>query len=126
MADYVSLTATARYSASSDYSDPTIEEAFSYASTTPTSSLNYRVTVLQASDTTVELGSFTTIYFVLVKNRGSYYVTATFASTDIASNKQRIAASGPPLILTDVLPASDLVLRANTADCICDVIVVGV
>jgi hypothetical protein len=78
--------------------------------------------------TTVDLGSFTTVTQILVKNKdSSNYVTATFRTTGGGSNDQVLRAVAGSFIATGsvVTVANDLVLTANTAAVACEVCIIG-
>jgi hypothetical protein len=125
VADYTRESITFRYSDSSDYSSPIIEETFVKERTTPTEVMRRRLSVASSGDSTITISDFTTIHSVFVTNTdATNYCTLTFASTDIASCKQRVLA-GETLKLTDVLGTTVLTLRANTAATIIDVIITG-
>lgn len=123
MTDYAKIQVSYVYSANSDYSSP-IQSRLFESEYTPSEVLTSRVSAATGG-TTVELGSFTTPTVAIVKNTdATNYVTVTY--TNAASSAQSVVLlAGETSVLTDVKASADLVLTANTAACVCDVVVLG-
>lgn len=127
MADYAKLKIGFVYSENSDYSLPRLNALIdAYTSSTATHyEVQYRNIGTVAE--TLELGGFTTIQAIIIKNKdATNYVTETHRSAGNSStdNINRIAA-GKICILTDVTVSGDLILTANTAAVDVEVYVFG-
>lgn len=128
MADYSKLRVSVLYSENSDYSYPKLTTSLDpFTSTASTHyEVQYRNIGFSASET-LELGGFTTIEYIVIKNKdATNYVTATqlSAGNSAVPNIHRIAA-GKMFVIPDVTVSGYLVLQANTAACDVEVIVVG-
>lgn len=128
MADYANLALSVRYGEVSDYSDGLLARNVSSSSTT-VDEQEARVITALTTGTTLDLGHFTTIEYVMVKNKdATNYVTAKCVSAVPADPSdfvtQKIPA-GKFIVLTDLTVAGDLLLTADTADCDCEVIIIG-
>lgn len=122
MTDYAKVTVSVLYSPNSDYSSPILTESLT-ATYTPSEYLKLRVSAPTAG-VTVDLVTFTTPTVVVIYNKdATNYVSVAYNSTADA-HTVRVAA-GEATVLSDVLSANDLVLTANTAAVVCDVIVFG-
>ena len=127
MADYSKLNVSVTYSENSDYSAPKLKTRLDPFESTSSTHYEVQYREVGTSAETLELGGFTTIEYLVVKNKdATNYVTATFdsAGNSTVDNILRVAA-GKILVLTDVTPGSDLILQANTAACDCEVVIVG-
>jgi hypothetical protein len=128
MADFAKVSLGFVYSENSDYSNPRLKPLIApYESTTATQYESQLRAVGFAAPETVELGGFTTIECLVLKNcDATNYVTATFDSAG-NSSVDNILRVGPGkiLVLTDVTPGSDLVLQANTAAVDCEIFIFG-
>lgn len=131
MADHCKLTASLQYSTESDY-DPELVPIppITYASR-PAGIQVMRAVSIPTGGETFELGGYSSIDWVLVKNRGTTnYVTASFTNNANTAVSQRVGVDstttqGKVGIFTDVKPSGDLTITANTAAVVCDVIIVG-
>lgn len=125
MSDYFKLRIAPVYSHNSDYSDPEFAPKIAdFESTTVT---KYWSTLISAATTgtTLDLVNFTTVECVIVINRDTTnYVDLSYTSAG-TSSKSRIIAGGMFALAGTTTPSGDLVLTANTAACLCEVIVVG-
>jgi hypothetical protein len=127
LADYAKLALALTYSENSDYSSPKLKTSLDNWTSTTATHYEVQYREIGTSSETIELGGFTTIECLVLKNKDSTnYVTATFDSAGNSSvdNILRVGA-GKILVLTDVTPGSDLLLQANTAACDVEIIIVG-
>lgn len=125
MAHYSKTTVHFKSSDSSDYSDPLTFGYYEKERTTPVETQRFRVTA-STSNTTITTSTWTTIHYVLVKNLDSTnYVKVTWDSADQASCDQRVLA-GDWLKITDVTASANIVIDADTADVVCEVVISGV
>lgn len=126
MTDYARVSLTARFSEQSDFSDRILDRFVEYE---PSSPALYSDQVVSAAlaGTTVDLGAFTTIKYLVVHNRDTTnFVTAVYRSAGgAAANQTQKILAGQLLLLPDVTPANDIVLSADTAICECEIIIVG-
>lgn len=126
---YAKFVAYGLFSQNSDYEPPKPPIDFNaYAMTTPTRQVFGEVLATQASDYTLDLATFGTILLMVVQNLDTTnYFTATWRSAANGStdNKARVTTNYGFLVTNDVTPGSDLILRANTADCKAYIWVVG-
>lgn len=127
MADFAKLALSLTYSENSDYSQPRLKPPIDPWESTTVTHYEVQYRNIGTSTETLELGGFTTIECLIVKNKDTTnYVTATFDSAGNGStdNVLRIH-KGFPLVVSDVTPGSDLILQANTAACDVEVIILG-
>ena len=123
MTDYAKIQVSIVYSPNSDYSSPIYHRLFE-STYTPSEVQIQRVSVATGG-TTVELGSFTTPTTVIVKNTdATNYVTAAFTNA-ASSSQSQVIALGETAVFPDVKASGDLVLTANTAAVVCDVVILG-
>ena len=123
---YGRTTVTNHFSDNSDFSGG-YAVTYDHEPATPIKHIFTRLKPTAGGSVTLGLGGFTSITSVTVTNLHTTtagYVTVTFASADIASNKVRIL-KGDWIKLTDVLAASDLVLAATTDNQEVEVVVIG-
>lgn len=131
MADYSKLKVSAVYSENSDYSDPRLQTSLeAYTSTTATHYMQLMQTVGTAAAETLTLDNFTTIEYVIVKNKdATNYVTVTISDSAGLGTTDTVVrvAAGRLLVTPDVTGGSGktITLQANTAACDVEVIVVG-
>lgn len=129
MSDYVRIRASMEAAEAASFSPKKLETAFD-AYESGASTLFYEVRKIKAATggTTVELGMYTTITNIIVKNKdATNRVDATFRTTGGGANNQVLSAiAGMPLMLGGrITVASDLVLTADTAACECEVAILG-
>lgn len=130
MSDYAKIEAKLTVSEASGYSPVKGESRFDpYES--GASTLKHMVVQTNAATagTTIDLAPFTSIANVLIKNKdATNYVQATFRTTGGGANDQilRIPAGAIVMLGSAITIASDLVLTANTAACVCEVAILGV
>lgn len=129
MAAYQEITVSAKFSSSSSLlpADEFKPDAYNPGAGT------YRVATYNdisaaTGGTTIDLGAFTTVTQIIIKNTdATNYVEATFRTTGGAANNQvlRIPAGSFAATGSAITVASDLVLTANTSAVVCDVCIVG-
>lgn len=130
MSDYSTLQVSLLYSENADYTSPQYVLNLAAYEDTPTEFTRQRVSAATGGSV-VELGSYSTVRTIIVKNLdNTNYVTATWNNLAASAQSQRIGAGtlagqGKILVITDVSPAADLTLTANTAAVICDVSIIG-
>jgi hypothetical protein len=130
MSDYAKIELKLTVSEASGYSPIQGETRFDpYESGAAT--LKWHIVQLSAATggTTLDLAPYTTVYNILIKNKdATNYVQATFRTTGGGSNDQVLRClAGQVLALGSAITvASDLVLAANSAACVCEVAVLGV
>lgn len=128
MASYMRTTFRVEFSDASTYS-PLIGD-FAPAAYEPGSG-TYRWLIhdvkAATGGVTIDLGQFTTVTNILIKNKdSSNYVSATFRTPGGGSNDQVLKVLPGQLIATGtVTVANDLVLTANTAAVACYICIIG-
>lgn len=128
MADYSRAQVDVSYGSTSALQDPEIERSFTSTPSSPTKNLHIRLSAATSGGTTLELGSFTTILEMYVKNHDTTnYVVGTYREQgdSAAADRTFKLIAGQWLKLVEVAPGNDLVLVANTAACVCEVLVIG-
>ena len=131
MADNAKLSIKGIYSKSTDYSDPvTVFNPAPYT-ITPDEYFHCEVQAALSGDspghTTIDTSIVGAATLVVVKNNdATNYVTATFAKagSGSADTSVRIHAGGF-FVTTDFTTTYKLKLAANTADCECEIFIVG-
>lgn len=126
MSDYLKIEVGFVASENSDYSDPENNVEFDPYEALVEGYESFKREI-GTSNETVELGQYSTINELIVKNLDpTNYVTATFRSAGNGStdNIIRIGA-GKFAILPDVTPGNDLVLVANGAACLVRIAIAG-
>jgi hypothetical protein len=124
MADYGKVRASLVVSTASDYSDPYLETNFADFTFTPTEVFKVKVSAA-TTGTTIDLSTFTTVSLIMIKNLDTTNYVDMTKNYSSVNGVSRIAAKG---ILIEQSPgtiANDLVLTANTAACLCEVIIAG-
>jgi hypothetical protein len=126
MADFLKAEVKITHSENSDYSDPEVITNWDPFELTPDEVLTMKVDA-ETGGTTVETGMFTTITFVAVKNLDTTnFVDATFRTTGNGATSNIVEIDpGGFLMVSDLTPANDLTLTADTATCICKVFIAG-
>jgi hypothetical protein len=123
MADYARIRVSVVHSPNSDYSDPDVNVVHE-TTLSPTEWAHIQTQVLTGG-TTVELGSFTTVSYIVVHNAdGTNFVSAAWTANAVA-NVQRIGPGQTLLIPKEATVANDLVLTADTAACDCEIYIAG-
>lgn len=129
MANYQKIQVSAKFSEVSSFSPSKDWEPDAYNPGSGTYRYEMReVTAAISSGTAIDLGSYTTVNNVIVKNKDTTnYVSATFRTTGGGSNDQvlRIPAGGFVALGSALTIASDVTLTANTAPCACEVLISG-
>ena len=125
MADYFKMLFRGLYSVNSDYSDPRVDTKSLENTLTPNAYLHELKSCTTGNGTTIELGEFTTTVDALfISNKdASNFVEARWTSQSTA-NKQKIPA-GKCFFIPAVTAANDLVIVADTAAALCEIIAVG-
>lgn len=128
MAQFLKAKLDVVVSENSDYSDPELKANWDPFELTPQSAEQTIVRVdTGAGDTITTTGRFTAVTFVAVLNTDeTNFVTATYRTAGGAAVDQdiRIPAGGL-LVLSDFTTANNLLLVADTAACVCKVIIAG-
>lgn len=126
MADYYKLTVLSRYSESSDYSDPAINQAQSQELTTPTTYIETQV-LSTTGGTTLSTANFTSLKSLVLTNKDSTnYVTVVYRTgAGAATNQTMKLLAGETCVLKDVTAATNPTLTANTASVEVAVVAVG-
>lgn len=120
MASYQEVTIRAKFSDDSAFA--TLVADFAPAAYSPGAG-TYRAMVFECradtGGTTIDLGSFTTVTQILIKNKdASNYVDCVFRTTGGGSNDMSLRVPAGSFIATGttITIANDLVVTANTAD----------
>jgi hypothetical protein len=116
-----------------DYSNPFVRSAMANYTSTPEMAQAMTVLVDTVTAYRIELGQYAAAgpYTVIIKNRDADngldvdYTTQTGTATTAAQAQGDFVGPGKFCILTDVDEAQDVLLLANTADILCDVLVFG-
>ncbi len=129
MPDFAKLLVEAVFSRTSGYDPPTHEfnKPKTLYESTPDFVIHGEVNCATAGGTTLDLSMFTTIDYIAILNRGpTNYVTVTHRSAGNGSNDNidRVAVN-KFYVLTDVTPANDITLAANSAAVQCEVWIAG-
>lgn len=124
MSLYSRIRASAELSAYSDYGNPSM-----YSAEWTDTPGQFFAGVITATTSAVAFFNSSTfaagVKSVIIQNLDTTnYVTVIFASTDTATNKQRIAP-GEIVCFSDILYSGTNTLTANTASCLCRVLVLG-
>lgn len=128
MAAYQEVTLQAKFSDSSSLSPSKDYKPDAYNPGAGTYRYEIRDVSAATAGTTVELGMYSTVTNILIKNKdASNYVQATFRTTGGGSNDQVLRATAGSVIATGsaITVASDLVLTANTSAVACEVCIIG-
>jgi hypothetical protein len=128
MAQFLKAKLDVVVSENSDYSDPELKSNWDPFELTPQSAEQTIVRVdTGGGDVITTTGRFTAVTFVAVLNTDSTnYVTATYRTAGGAAVDQNVRIpAGGLLVLSDFTTANNLTLVANTAACVCKVIVAG-
>ena len=128
MASYQKVTVSAKFADVSSFSPSKDYAPDAYDPGAGTYRYEIRDISAATGGTTVELGMYTTVTQIIVKNKDTAnYVEATFRTTGGAANNQvlRVPAGSFCASGSAVTVASDLVLTANTAAVACEVCIVG-
>lgn len=123
MTDYAKIQVSVIYSPNSDYSSPIVNRVFE-SEYTPSECVGPIRVSAATGGTTVDLGTLTTPTWALVHNRDATNTVAV-AYTSADGAQVDVLQPGDMNVYTDVVAASDIVLTADTAACVCDVIVIG-
>lgn len=119
MSDYVRLNLSLEASEQSDYSAPYLKPripAFEFTA----DEIEWRMVEAHTTAVTVEMGSYTTIYYLIVVNDSSTVdVCATFTNVGghagtVAATSHDIAA-GRFAVFTDVNPANNVTLDSESS-----------
>jgi hypothetical protein len=127
MADYAKLSIKGIYSKSTDYSDPVTVFSPDAYTITPDEYFHTELEASTGGGTTLDTSIVGAATLVVVKNNDTTnYVTATFGKTGSGSadTSVRIHAGGF-FVTTDFTTTYKLKLAANTADCECEIFIVG-
>lgn len=129
MSDYVRIKASLEAAEVESYSPKKLETAFdAYEPAAGTYRYEVRKVSAATGGTTVDLGMYTTVLNIIVKNKDiTNRVDAKFRTTGGGSNDQVLSAPAGGIIATGsrVTIANDLVLTADTAACECEVAILG-
>lgn len=128
MATYTETTLVARFSDDSTFTTSRDFRPSAYNPGSGTWRYEIRDVLALTAGTTIELGMYTDIRNIIIKNKdASNYVQATFRTTGGGSNNQvlRVLAGNIIALGGAITLANDLILTANTADVACDVCVIG-
>jgi hypothetical protein len=129
MSDYLQVTVSVKVSESSSFASPKAQTTFdAYEPGAGTYPYEVRKVSAATGGTTIDLGMYTTVNNIIVKNKDTTnYVEATFRTTGGAANNQVLRATAGALLMTGsaITVASDLVLTANTAAVMCEVCIFG-
>ena len=129
MATYQRTVVQVKLADSSDFTDsPKDFLPDNYEPATATFRHEIREVTAVTGGTTIELGMYTTVTNIIVKNRdATNYVEATFRTTGGGANSQVLRAAAGQIIATGtaITLTNDLILTANTASVACDVCIIG-
>lgn len=130
MPDYAKLRVGLTYSENSDYSTPRLNAFLDPFTSTTVTHYETQLRTVGTSAETIELGGFTAIQAIVVKNKDTTnYVDVVWTYTDGAAadttNKTRVVAGGLLVICGTAKVASDMTLTANTAACDCEILILG-
>ena len=125
--DYAKVKLECLFSASSDYSNPSVLMRPTPYELTPDeyvhSEREYTTGVTSASY--VITTAYNSVTLAAVKNKdATNYVNVLWATADEGSNRTRVPPGGL-LVLPELLPSGNLVIIADTAACECETLVVG-
>ena len=128
---YAKLSIKAVVSSASDYTNPFPETQFSNYTSTPECVIPFAASADTTNAFTLDLDQFSSIDYIIVWNKdATNFVSVDYrtlnggAITGVGNVGVRVAA-GKFAILTDVATATDLSIRADTADVDVEGIVVG-
>lgn len=126
MANYSRASVEISYGATSALQDPDFEKTLVSVPTDPTHYKQMKMTVATGGET-IDLSEFTAIDECYIENQdATNYVTAVYRTTaDTSNNNTQRILKGQWIKIALVHPATDLLLTANTAACICTVICIG-
>lgn len=128
MAAYQKISVSAKFSEVSTFSPSKDWEPDAYNPGSGTYRYEMREVSAATGGTTVDLGMYTTINNIIVKNKDTTNrVDGTFRTTGGSSNNQVLSAPAGGIFATGsrVTVANDLVLTADTAACVCEVLISG-
>lgn len=120
MTDYVRLSLGLEVSESSDYSSPYIRPPQILEELSGDLEVEWRMIEAHTTAVTVELGTYTTIHYLIIWNGSSTVdVCATFTNvgghvTTAAATSHDVGA-GKFCVLTDVNPANDVTLDSESS-----------
>jgi hypothetical protein len=127
MSDYIKFSIDAVHAKNADYNPVKLQtEIDDYKLAAGTYKSNYStVSAVTSSGTTIDLGIYTTVSNVIVKNTDpTNSVAATFRTSGGSSNDQVLTIAPGDFIKTGPLTvASDLKLTATGAACECEVFI---
>ena len=129
MSDSVRIRMSLEAAENESFSPKKLESNFdAYAPTAGTYRYEVRKVSAATGGTTVDLGMYTTVLNIIVKNKDTTNrVDGTFRTTGGSSNNQVLSAPAGGMFATGsrVTVANDLVLTADTAACECEVAILA-
>lgn len=126
MSDYFKVRTIATFSENSDYSDPEFATNFVDYEITPDEAQVIKIEA-DTGGTTIETGTYTDLTYVEVVNLDETNYVDVVVTTDSKSGSitVRCPKNGGRAVICDVNPANDIALTANTAACLCKVVIAG-
>jgi hypothetical protein len=127
MSEYARIETLVRRANTAAYFNDAVLQSFSFDPVSPTKFALLKVSAATAGGTTVELGNFTTIQAIVIKNEDTTnFVTATYRTlADAANDNKMKILAGRHCTILEGRPANDLVLVADTAICDCTIYIIG-
>ena len=124
MSDYAKLEARFVHSANSSYSDALVDRQLTEYAITPDEVLHLPKVEAATAGTTITTSFLASATMLAIKNLDTTnYVTAVLTNT---SGSVSIVIHAKSIFATsDFVPASNIVLTANTAACLCELILCG-
>lgn len=126
MANYSRASVNISYGATSSLQDPDFDIDLISTPSEP-SEFDVRKLSCATGGTTIKYTNFSTIEELFIENQDSTnYVTVTYVTDAIAGSQSIRVKAGQWVKLALVDDATDVVVTANTAACICRLIAIGV
>lgn len=128
MSSYKKVSVSAKFSDVSSFSPSRDFAPDDYNPGSGTYRHEVRDVLAATGGTTIDLGMYTTVTQIIVKNKDTAnYVEGTFRTTGGGSNNQVLRADAGGFFAsgTAVTVANDLVLTANTAAVACELVIIG-
>jgi len=126
MTDYAKATFKCVYSENSDYSNVEWGANWDAHALTPDEGSLRTVEAALTPGTPIQISHIGTITLLAIQNTDdTNYVTASWKDASGSTNTVRVAAGSGLLVTTDVDPTVDVTLVADTAVCVCKVLILG-